>query len=208
MTVMRLQNRVDPFGVIHFNPERGLFMGNRGGKIHDPATKLLLKRRFASRRWIVCVCKYRDRRRKVMGDGYTELFFLDDVTALSAGHRPCAFCRRPTFRAYCAAIANGAGVPVKIDDVDLKLHGQRLGPKPKLADSGPGGLADGVMVALGNTAYAKRQGMALPWSFAGYEPPVAWAEVLLQNPVLLTPLTSANALANGYQPVWHPSAGT
>ncbi len=205
---MPLQNRVDPFGTIHANLERGTLMGNRGGKIHDPATRTLLKRRFASRRWIVCVCEYRDRHREVMGDGYTELFFLDEVTALSAGHRPCAFCRRPAFRTYCAAVANGAVMRVKIDDVDLKLHAERLGPKPGLADFRHGGLADGVMVALGNTAYAKRQGMALPWSFEGYGPPVAWAEVLLQNPVLLTPLTSANALANGYLPVWHPSAGT
>ena len=28
------------------------------------------------------------------GDGYTELFFLDEVIAFAAGHRPCFECRR------------------------------------------------------------------------------------------------------------------
>ena len=91
---MSLQNRVDPFGDIHANPARGLFMGNRGGKIHDPATKTLLKRKFASRQWIICLTAFKGRKRLLMGNGYTELFFLDDVTALSAGHRPCAELRR------------------------------------------------------------------------------------------------------------------
>ena len=31
---MPLQNRVDPFGELFATPARGLFMGNRGGRIH------------------------------------------------------------------------------------------------------------------------------------------------------------------------------
>ena len=85
---MSLQNRVDPFGDIHANPARGIFLGNRGGKIHDPATRTLLKRRFASRRWIICVTAFKGRKRTLMGEGYTELFFLDEVTALAAGTGP------------------------------------------------------------------------------------------------------------------------
>jgi hypothetical protein len=91
---MPLQNRVDPFGVLRAVPERGLLMGNRG-IIHDPETKTLLKKRWALQAWIICVCEFRDVWREPMGrnrnggkTGWTELFFLDEVTALSAGHRP------------------------------------------------------------------------------------------------------------------------
>src|SRR5258708_21001986 len=86
---MPLQNRVTPTGDIIATPHRGLFTGNRG-IIHDPATKTLLTRRWASQAWLTCVCEFRGRRREVMGGrSWTELFFLDEATALAAGHRPC-----------------------------------------------------------------------------------------------------------------------
>ena len=94
---MPLQNRVDPFGDIHAVDARGLFMGNRG-IIHDPDTKTLLKKRWALKAWIICVCDFKGVRREPMGRnrpggkaGWTELFFLDEVTALAAGHRPCFY---------------------------------------------------------------------------------------------------------------------
>ena len=91
---MPLQNRVTPTGEIVSTPQRGLFTGNRG-IIHDPKTKTLLKKRWSSPTWITCVCEFRGWRRKVMGGrSWTELFFLDEATALAAGHRPCFFCRR------------------------------------------------------------------------------------------------------------------
>jgi hypothetical protein len=92
---MPLQNRVTPFGDIVAIPQRGMFTGNRG-IIHDPATRTLLKRRWASKAWLVCLCEFRGRRRAVMsGRSWTELFFLDEAVALAAGHRPCFFCVRP-----------------------------------------------------------------------------------------------------------------
>ena len=88
-----LQNRVTPLGDIIATPHRGMFTGNRG-IIHDPRTKTLT-RRWASRAWLTCVREFRGRRRQVMGGrSWTELFFLDEATAFSAGHRPCFFCRR------------------------------------------------------------------------------------------------------------------
>src|SRR5271155_978933 len=75
---MPLQNRVSPFGDIVAIPQRGMFTGNRG-IIHDPATRTLLKRRWASKAWLVCRCEFRGRRRAVMsGRSWTELFFLDE----------------------------------------------------------------------------------------------------------------------------------
>lgn len=201
------QNRVDPFGILHANPARGLFMGNRGGKIHDPATKTLLKRRFASRQWIVCVTDFRGRYREVMGNSYTELFFLDEVTALAAGHRPCAECRREDFKRYCAAIVPEFGGLPKADAIDRRLHGERMGEKRAIDAATCGQLPDGIMVAVGDRAYARHGSSALPWDFNGYGKALDWMQVAQQRPALLTPATTTTALRTGYLPVWHPSAG-
>src|ERR1700693_4875242 len=96
---MPKRNRVTPFGEIIATPERGTFMGNRG-VLHDDKGRL--QRGWQVKRWIVCVLEFRDRRRTVMTPGrYTELFFLDEATALAAGHRPCAECRHERFIAFC-----------------------------------------------------------------------------------------------------------
>ncbi len=200
---MPLQNRVDPFGNIVVTPQRGLFMGNRGGKIHDPLTKTLLKRRYASRRWIICACVYKDWHREVMGAGYTELFFLDDVTALAAGHRPCALCRRDAFKQYRQCIGQNER---SVDDMDRILHNQRLGDKPKYDDGFVGKLPDGTMIAIEGSAFAKRGTRALRWSFDGYCDVGAWSDLPAQNSQILTPALSMTALQNGFKPVWHPSA--
>ena len=86
---MPLQNRVTPFGDIVAIEQRGLFIGNRG-IIHDPATKTLLRRRWTTKAWLVCVLHYKAQRRDVMARrSWTELFFLDEAVAFAAGHRPC-----------------------------------------------------------------------------------------------------------------------
>jgi len=98
---MPLQNRVTPFGDLVATPVRGTLMGNRGGRIHKD-DRVLGPRRWASRQWICCVLAFRGRHRRVWGDGYTELFFLDEPTALAAGHRPCFECRRQDAIAFAA----------------------------------------------------------------------------------------------------------
>src|SRR6516165_12701376 len=91
---MHLQNRVTPFGEIVAISQRDMFTGNRG-IIHYPATNTLLKRRWACRTWLICHSEYKGRRRAVMASrSWTELFFLDEAVALSAGHRSCFVCRR------------------------------------------------------------------------------------------------------------------
>ena len=99
-----LQNRVDPAGALHAVPERGRMMGNRGGRFHSDG-QTLGARRWASRQWIACVCAFKQRKRQVWGNGYTELFFLDEATALSAGHRPCFECRRQDALRFARAFA-------------------------------------------------------------------------------------------------------
>src|SRR5215475_3601741 len=105
-------------------------MGNRGC-LHDSDKRI--RRPFSVKRWIICVLEFKGRRRTVMTRGrYTELFFLDEATALAAGHRPCAECQRARydlFRVHWAA-ANPAlakTARVSADDMDRVLHDERLG---------------------------------------------------------------------------------
>ena len=102
---MPLQNRVDPFGRIVAVAARGTLMGNRGC-LHDDHDHPV--RQYQGRRWIICVLDFKGRRRKPMPPGqYTSLFFLDEATALAAGHRPCAECQRERFNAFRAHWAAG-----------------------------------------------------------------------------------------------------
>ena len=130
---MPLQNRVDPMGAIHAVEARGMFTGNRG-VIHDPATKTLVGRRWTTKAWIICACDYKGKRREVMGRnapgggaGWTELFFLDEATALAAGHRPCFTCRRERAKAFAAGYSRAFGVAKPtVQMMDARLHEERL----------------------------------------------------------------------------------
>ena len=203
---MPLQNRVTPSGEIIATPHRGMFTGNRG-IIHDPATKTL-NRRWAGKAWLTCVCEFRGRRREVMGGrSWTELFFLDEATALSAGHRPCFYCRRDDANAFRAAWEAGNGVAGMLArDIDAVLHRERLeGGKKRLHDlpTPIGQLPDGAMVQAEGDSYLIAQGRALKWSPAGYRN----IESGLQGAMLLTPPSTLRALSAGYRAVLHPSAG-
>ena len=88
---MPRRNRVDPFGNLVADPARGTLFGNRG-VLHAP-DGAIVRRQSAERRWIYCRLEFKGRRRELLQPGrYTELFFLDEATALAAGHRPCAEC--------------------------------------------------------------------------------------------------------------------
>src|SRR3954451_12489199 len=107
---MPRQNRVTPFGEIVAVPERGTMMGNRG-RLHDGEGQIL--RPWQVKRWLICLLEFNGRHRVVMApDRYTELFFLDEATALAAGHRPCFECRRKSFEQFAAAWAVGNGIDV------------------------------------------------------------------------------------------------
>jgi hypothetical protein len=203
---MPLQNRVTPFGDIVAMSERGLFTGNRG-IIHDPATRTLLRRRWTSKAWITCLCDFRGVRRAVMsGRSWTELFFLDEATALAAGHRPCFFCRRQDANAFRAAWAQGNGeAPPRAREMDDTLHRERLAWREKRLHPLPAPIAelpDGAMVATGEASWLILGGTALRWSGAGYRA----APQRLADARLLTPPSTLGALAAGYRAALHPSA--
>jgi hypothetical protein len=197
-----LQNRVDPFGEFHAVAERGGLMGNRGGRLHrDDQT--LSGRRWTSRRWIACVCAFKGRRREVWGKGYTELFFLDEPTALAAGHRPCFECRRQAAKAFLAAFP---GRPGGADDMDEALHRERVENRRKrLWRARLGELPDGAMIARQGRAHAVRSGALLPWSFAGYGTPALLEPKAIVD--VLTPPSTVAALRAGYRPLWADALG-
>ncbi len=203
---MPLQNRVTPFGDLCATPARGLFMGNRGGRFHTVA-KTLTARRWASRQWICCVLDFKGRHRDVWGRFYTELFFLDEPTALAAGHRPCFECRRKDAEAFAEAWRAARRLRTRpyagaMDDV---LHRERLrGRAKRLHRSRVDDLPDGAFVVLDGKAYALRGNTLLHWTPRGYD-----ARKRRQRGIdveVLTPPSIVAVLADGYAPRWHPSA--
>ena len=167
---MALQNRVTPFGELVATPARGTMFGNRGGRFHRD-DRTLGARRWASRQWICCVLSFKGRRHPVWRDSYTALFFLDEVTALSAGHRPCFECRRADAKAFAAAMGAGEGrcdIP-RAPEMDLVLQRERLDGRDKRAHEMPADeLPDGAFVAVDGHAYAVRGPHLLRWSEGGY----------------------------------------
>jgi hypothetical protein len=207
-----LPNRVAPDGTLFSDPARGLFMGNRGGRFHDPATAGLGRRQpWTSKAWICCLLSFKGRTAPPAGvwgaARYTELFFCDEVTALAAGHRPCMECRRIDALAWRAAVARAglAAEDARFPALDERLHAERLDERAKrLHRLDAAGLPDGAMIRVEDGAFlALRDESALVWGPGGYvgrrPRPRGAVDVL-------TPPTTLGALAEGYAPIWHQTA--
>jgi hypothetical protein len=200
---MPLQNRVTPFGELISTSARGTLMGNRGGKFHA-ANRTLTRRRWASRQWICCVLEFKNRQRDVWGRYYTELFFLDEVTAFAAGHRPCFECRRRDAELF-AQLFSGKKERASASAMDRALHDQRLDGKAKRTHRRTiDGLPDGAMVALDEEVFAIRGSRLLRWTPAGYA--ASRARPRGMQVEVFTPPSILSVLARGYLPLWHPSA--
>lgn len=212
---MARQNRVTPRGDIVATAARGSCMGNRGC-LHDEHGAI--RRAYAARRWIICLLEFKGRRLAIMAPGrYTQLFFLDEATALAAGHRPCAECQRAKFNLFRShwAAANAdllhSAAP-GVDAIDAVLHRERISEHryqrdklKRVYSAQLDELPDGAFVALASsdTPYLVRGDALLPWSFAGYGRPSARPAGVAQ---VLTPRSTVRALAHGYRADLHPSA--
>jgi hypothetical protein len=144
---------------------------------------------------------------------YTELFFLDEATALTAGHRPCAQCRWTDYQRFKRLwLAGNGDLGVtscdSIDALDVWLHRERVdraGRKVTTmarADS----LPNGSMIALDSSPKAARlvwDGRMFEWSFEGYSAPQPIPGD--EQVTLLTPVSIVRALASGYAPGVHSS---
>jgi hypothetical protein len=186
---MPLPNRVDPYGALHAVAERGLFFGNRG-VLHDRSGRLRRERSA-------------ERRELLRPGRYTELFFLDEATALAAGHRPCAECRRADhlrFRSCVAAGLAGADVGSAVA-LDRLLDPQRGACRPLGGEWRD--LPEGTIVDDGSSPYLVAAGSLFAWGHGGYR-----AAPLARPTRVVTPAAAVAALEGGYRPVLHPSART
>ena len=198
-----LQNRVDPWGNIIKTSARGSWMGNRG-LLHDENQNI--RRPFKLQAWLICLLEFRGRKRSVMAPRqYTELFFMDEATAFSAGHRPCFECRRKDYDRFKtlwikANPEYGYNEKTSIRKIDEILHKDRIDPAgakithtEALKD-----LPDGSFVIYKEHPAVVVRSSIYPWSPFGYENgvPLAGEEKL----TVLTPKSVVNAFRAGYIP--------
>ena len=194
---MPLQNRVTPLGELVADPGRGLVYGNRGC-LHDATGRI--RRQYSGRRWIACRLEFRGRlRRPLLQPGrYTELFFLDDATALAAGHRACAECRREDYVRLTEILG------ARADAIDAQLHVERLGQRHEVPLDD---LPDGAFVLEDGTPWLVLGASLLRWTPAGYD--ARRPRPVRTQTLLITPPTLVTVLRAGWDPLVpliHPSA--
>jgi len=189
---MPLQNRVTPVSELIAHPARGLVYGNRGC-LHDDQGRI--RRPHNGRRWIACRLRFKDwHRTPLLQPGrFTELFFLDEATAFSAGHRPCALCRREDYNRFMALVGAGGA-----DEIDLRLHDERR-RHHEARD-----LPDGAFVLREGEPWLVYRDELLRWTPAGYTDRVA----RLGRATAITPPTLVEVLRSGWSgavPLLHPT---
>ncbi|WP_395727221.1 hypothetical protein [Nakamurella sp.] len=203
------RNRVTPSGEIVPIDVRGAWTGNRGILHRGGGDDARIVRQHAGIAWITCVLDFRGRRIPQWAPGhYTPLFFPDEAVAFAAGHRPCAECRRPAFRAFLDALA-AAGpdgdpderlpVPNRAPDLDRLLDRQRRYPRSsrrRLHDRPWRELPDGTFVVLGDEPAVVIGDAVIGWTVDGYGP--AQVRPARGAARLLTPPATVRALAAGY----------
>src|SRR5512135_218276 len=207
---MPRQNRVTPFSTLIATPARGTLTGNRGC-LHDEHGQI--RRDYQGQRWIICLLEFKGRRRTIMQPGhYTELFFLDEATALAAGHRPCAECQRERFNLFREMWVKGnphltATQRPAATLIDAVLHAERLaeGNDRRRDYTTVDDLPNGTFVADDERqAYVVLNRQVQLWTPDGYEHALTR---LIHYPVrVLTPASIVRTLAAGYPVHIHPSA--
>ncbi len=196
---MPLQNRVDPRSQLHAVSHRGTLMGNRG-ILHDDRQQIT--RNHGHQAWVTCLLDFRSRHRDPMPKReYTALFFLDEVTAFAAGHRPCGQCQHARYTDFVTAWQSVHGP--KPDDealpkwIDRRLHaariqrGHQVTYQAKTAD-----LPDGTMILTADGPALWWQQKAYPWAFTGYTDPVPTAPIV----TVLTPAPVVAVFRSGFVP--------
>jgi hypothetical protein len=204
-----LQNRVTPLGELIADPARGLVYGNRGC-LHDDAGRI--RRRFNGRRWIACRLAFRGwLRRPLLQPGrFTELFFLDDATAMAAGHRACALCRREDHLRLTEIWRTLHPDQAGADAIDAQLHAERVDPRTRshqVHGAAFHSLPDGAFVLFEGEPHVVAGRDLLRWTPDGY---VAGAPRPARGvATVITPPSLVEVLRAGWDPVvprLHPSA--
>ena len=198
-----LQNRVDPWGNIIRTNARGAWMGNRG-IIHDDRQHIIQP--FKLKAWLICRLEFKGRKRAVMTPNrYTELFFLDEATAFSAGHRPCFECRRQDYQRFKSFWLEGNpeyhyNERTSIREIDDILHRERInraGVKPTFEEN-IAELPNGTFVLHDGQPFVFADGLLYAWTAFGYEKGQSLPATKMMT--VLTPKSVVRAFRAGYQP--------
>lgn len=207
---MPRQNRVTPLGEVIATPERGLVYANRGC-IHDGAGAI--RNRYPTKRWIACRLEFHGRRRTpLMAPGkFTELFFLDEATALAAGHRPCGECRYKDYEHLTATWAELHPGQTGADAIDEQLDAERRDARTKrrrFHEAPAADLPDGTFVLVENQPHLVLGPKLMRWSPAGYtgrvtRPAGSALTTVITPPSLVALLATDRA---PLVPLVHPSA--
>lgn len=180
---------------------RGAWLGNRG-VIHNEDKQIV--RPYKIKAWITCALTFRGRHREIMQpDRWTELFFLDEATAFSAGHRPCFQCRykdHMRFKEYWLKgnPQYGFNMQTPVTEIDDIIHKERV-TKDKskvtyqaLIES----LPNGTFIMYDDKPYLVCDKQLYAWAPAGYAAAIALPGV--NNVAVLTPRSFVNMFAKGY----------
>ncbi|MBC3805805.1 hypothetical protein H8K52_00420 [Undibacterium seohonense] len=207
---MTLQNRVTPFGQLKAINSRGKFLGNRG-ILHNDEKHII--KQWRHKAWVTCRLDYPGIRREIFSKGnYSELFFLDEVTALSAGHRPCGECRRDDYKRFkelwqMANLESCESGSISIAQIDKQVHTERAGRDGTKVtyQSSLNEVPNGVFISINGVAVLKWNNKLLEWSADGYS---KYEGVLPEDFVVdvLTPKSVVGAVKAGYVPQVHHSA--
>jgi hypothetical protein len=154
------------------------------------------------------VLEFRGLRRPLLRPGhFTELFFLDEATALAAGHRPCAVCRRDD---YLRLVAIWRGLHPGQVGADAQLHTERVVSGNRAQRRHPARvqhLPDGAFILHTGDPYLVFGDRLLRWTPAGYADPIS--RPARGAVVVCTPPSLVSILRAGWHsrlPLLHPSA--
>jgi hypothetical protein len=206
---MPLRNRVTPLGELIATSERGLVYANRGCLHNDQGE---IRRRYNGKRWIACQLEFRGWQRPalLMPGRFTELFFLDEATAMAAGHRPCALCRHADYDQLTEFWSDLHPGQQGADAIDAQLHDERVTPRTgerRLHPAPLSSLPDGAFVLRGGKPYLVLGQALLDWSPAGYISCVRRSR--RETATVITPPSLVELLRTEREPLvplLHPSA--
>lgn len=203
---MPSQNRVTPFGKIVAISAKGSMMGNRGC-LHSAEGDIT--KQWVRKAWVTCLLKYNNRHRQVMAPGqYTELFFLDEATALAAGHRPCGTCQKSRYSEFKSlwvkSNTNFSSEPVtSIGQIDEYLHKERYASKGtnEFVKESLDQLPEGCFVVRENgpnTAWLYWEGRLHRWGGEGYDTDESGGADEIVG--VLTPASIVRMFREGFRP--------
>jgi len=204
---MPLPNGVTPFGAIEATCPNAKWLGNRG-ILHTADGKIV--KQWDRKAWVTCELRYGNRnRRPLMQPGrYSELFFLDEATALAAGHRPCGECRHARYIDFKAAWMRAHHSACGIGDIDRMLHSDRIAEnrQKRMHISSIVELPVGVVFEREGEPFLITNAGVRRWSATGYLPlePIEDAFEVVN---VLTPRSLVDVIRAGYSPEMHPSTG-